>query len=134
MLLKIEDYKYVSDLQEKFNECFPYLHLGFFRTKHKRQEVSEANSPIQPNTLVGSIIKKQKSRLLEIKSWYKTGEVEQIFKENFGLNVRIFRLQDEHWVPTSNTDELTLQQQNDLAQSSIHKNKPSAPYDGGLDI
>ena len=73
---------------------------------------------------MGVICKKHNSGLIEINSWYKTGDVEQDFRKKFGLHVQIFCLQGKHWIQTSSTPELTLQQQSDMAKSSIQYNNP----------
>ena len=53
--------------------------------------------------------------ILEIKSWFKIGEVEQLFKRYFGLNAQIFRLENDRWRQTTKSDNLSLHMQPEIA-------------------
>jgi hypothetical protein len=44
--------------------------------------------------------------------------VKRELKQLFGLNVQIFRMYHDQWIPATYSDELTLQQQTDLAKSN----------------
>lgn len=115
MILHINDNKRIEDLQDRFNECFPYLKLEFYTTPHKWLQQCEKSNLIDSAEFVGDVRKKHCSGLLEIKSWFKTGRVEQDLKELFGLNVQIFRLHKTGWIQTSYSDDLTLKQQSEIA-------------------
>lgn len=118
MLLKIFDHEKIDEIQDKFNECFPYLKIEFYQQPHKWHEGSSTNFLIQPGSYIEEIRKTHESGILSIKSWDKTGHVEQEFKRLFGLNVQIFRLHKDKWIQTIDSDELTLKEQSDLAKSS----------------
>lgn len=118
MLLKIYDHEKIDEIQDKFNECFPYLKLEFYTQPHKLHEASSTEHLIPPGTYIEDIRKTHESGILPIKSWDKTGHVEQEFKRMFGLNVQIFRLHKDKWIQTSDSDELTLKEQSDLAINS----------------
>jgi hypothetical protein len=118
MLLKIFDHEKIDEIQDKFNECFPYLKIEFYHQPHKMNEGSPEAYLIQPGTYVEDIRKTHESGILSIKSWDKTGHIEQEFKRMFGLNVQIFRLHRNKWIQTTDSDELTLKEQTDLAKSS----------------
>ena len=118
MLLSINDNKPVSDLQDKFNECFPHLKLEFYHKRHKVNPASLEEQRIKEDLKIGDIRKKHNRGTLEIKSWDKTGDVEQRFKEEYGLYVQIFRLENEHWVQSVKSDELTLAEQSEAADTN----------------
>lgn len=118
MLLKIFDHEKIDEIQDKFNECFPYLKIEFYSQPHKWHEGSSVDYLIQPGTFIEDIRNTHESGILSIKSWNKTGHVEQEFKRMFGLNVQIFRLHKDKWIQTIDSDELTLKEQSDLAQHS----------------
>lgn len=118
MLLFINDQKKIEDLQDHFNECFPYLKLEFYSTPHGWLQECAKEDMIDPNAVIGSVRKKHMSGPLEIKSWYKTGRVEEDLRNFFGLNVQIFRSYKDGWIQTSYSDDLTLHQQNELAKES----------------
>ena len=125
MLLEIHDNLPVSSLQVRFSQSFPYLKLEFYTKAHGWQGSSDDKKRVPPHTLVGDIRHKKKSGVFEIKSCRKTGQVEKDFKAIYGLQVQVFRLQDDGWVQTTGTDDLTLQQQMDLAKGMQKKRKPS---------
>lgn len=76
MLIEIDDTKTVADIQERFSLCFPYLKIEFYDEPHHWQQSSSSKHSIEPATAIGDIRKKHDPGILEIKSWYKTGEVE----------------------------------------------------------
>jgi hypothetical protein len=118
MLLSISDNKTISDLQDKFNECFPHLKLEFYHKKHKLNRASLEEQRIKEDLKISEIRKKQNSGTLEIKSWDKTGDLEQRFREEYGLYVQIFRLENGRWVQSVKTDELTLAEQSVIAEAN----------------
>jgi len=110
MILRIDDNKSISDLQEKFELCFPGLKIEFYRKPHNWYEATSSKY-LHPNeSLIGDIRKVHDRGELEIKSWFKTGKVEQDFKEGFGLYVQVFRYKNNKWVQTTLCDNLTLAQ------------------------
>jgi len=108
MLLVIDDNKTVADLQDKFNECFPYLKIEFYDARHKWQHGSFEAHKISTDRKIGDIRKNHNSGIFEIKSWFKTGLVEQEFRDLFGLYVQIFFLKNNQWVQSISADDLTL--------------------------
>jgi hypothetical protein len=118
MLLYINDSKTVQDLQDRFNKCFPYLKLGFYKEADDRFKQCDKSNLIKPDTFIADIRGKLRSGILDIKSWDKTSKVKQELKDLFGLNVQIFRMYGNQWIPATYSDELTLGQQTELARSS----------------
>jgi hypothetical protein len=119
MLLKIDDHKTIEDLQDRFNECFPHLKLEFYSAPHKWNHPSERSLRLKPQSRIGDIRHNHNSGILEIKSWHKTGKVEQDLHDLFGLNAQIFRWYGDTWLQTSYSDDLTLHQQAVLAGNII---------------
>ena len=119
MLLYISDHKTVEDLQDHFSDCFPYLKIEFYKEAGNDPGGCEKMNRIKPQALIGTIRKKSNSGALDIKSWYKTSKIKQDLKDLFGLNVQIFRLHKNEWIPTSYSDDLTLKQQSELAREYI---------------
>ena len=108
MLLYISDNNAVSDIKDKFNECFPHLKIEFYNKRHKWKHASPESQRIKEDVKIGEIRKKHNIGVLEIKSWDKTGEVEQQFKESFGLYAQIFRFENNDWIQSVKSDKLTL--------------------------
>ena len=118
MLLSVNDEKTVADLQDKFNECFPYLKIEFYNTRHQWQHASAEGHEVSGDKKIGDIRKNHDSGTFEIKSSYKTGRVEQDFRHQFGLFVQVFFIMDDVWVQSVATDDLTLRQLSDRAERS----------------
>ena len=108
MLLEIDDTKTVAELQERFSLCFPQLKIEFYHKRHHWQEDSAENLKINPQLLIGNVRKMHEPGVLEIKSWHKTGEVEQNFKDLFGLNVQVFYRDHHQWKQSIHSDNKTL--------------------------
>jgi hypothetical protein len=125
MQLEINDNLPISALQVKFSQSFPYLKLEFYTKAHRWQGASEDKNRVPPHLLIGAIRHKKTSGVYAIKSATKTGQVERDFKRIYGLQVQVFRLQDEGWVQTTGTDDLTLQQQMDLAKGMHTSSSPA---------
>jgi hypothetical protein len=121
MLLEIDDHKTVQDLQEKFSECFPFLKIEFYDEGHKWHQGSDPAHKLNPKTPIAQIRMHHTHGILEIRSTFKTGRVEQDFKNQFGLHVQVFRCQKGAWIQSTGTDELTLQAQMDLARATLPK-------------
>lgn len=110
MQLEIDDNKTIGDLQEKFNECFPYLRLEFFSRAHGWHGHSLSQDSLAANITVGSITKKHHQGVLTILSKQKVGEIEKAFKQVYGLFVQVFYQANDCWFETRDTDDLTLEQ------------------------
>lgn len=102
MILKITGRLTVSDLQDKFSECYPGLDLRFYHD-HKALENDE---PVAGNTLVDELLKKYDLDELHIMSWEKAGKLAQDFKEHFGLLVRVFRTKEDKSSPLEEDEQL----------------------------
>lgn len=124
MILSITDSKFIIDLQEKFTECFPFLKIEFYTRSCIPPRSPVINQLLPCNLRLGDVRKSHEPGLLDIKSYQKTGEVELSFKHLFGLNVQIFRKENEQWVKTTHTKSLTLQQQSKIAQLATLTRQP----------
>lgn len=115
MFLYINDSKTVQDLQDRFSKCFPYLKLEFYKPAEDRFK----SNLIKPDAFIGEIRACSRSGIMDIKSWDKTSKVKQELKDLFGLNVQIFRMYHNQWIPATYSDDLTLRQQTELAMENV---------------
>ncbi len=114
MLLPIADERQILELQERFSKSFPWLKIEFYSHSHHWKEGSLESEVIDLEKMIGEIRLNHERGILEIKSWYQTGRVEQDFKHLFGLNVQIFKLEKGKWKQTVSSDKLTLEQQREV--------------------
>lgn len=114
MILFIDDMKTIGELQDKFNECFPYLQLRFLD-----QHATKTHPDLHPSTLIEEIRSGHKQGTLELKSWYTIARVEHDFKSLFGLNVQVLRREKNHWVMADEKERLSLHDQSEKAKTSL---------------
>lgn len=118
MIIYISDDITLNDINEKFREFFPYLKIDFFSGPHHRYESSPVSKKMKTNLRVGDVRKKHPHGPLEIKSWFRTGDLEQDLREKFGLHAQVCRIFGDDWVQTAGTDKLTLSEQNEIGKRS----------------
>ena len=114
MLLQIHDNLLVSDIKEKFAECFPCLKIEFYTKLHHIRENTSEIFRIDSQKKIGTIRQNRKQGFLDIKSWHTVSRIEKEFKDRFGLNVQVFRKQNGKWIQTAVTDANTLLQQMEM--------------------
>lgn len=107
----------VEEVQDRFSDCFPMLKIAFYFQTHKRFDASDNRYLINEKMRIGNIRHEHYNGVIEIKSWHTAAKVEKKLKEIFGLNGQVFRWDPycNSWVQTSCSDDLTLQQQSELA-------------------
>ena len=116
MILKIQDDLLVGDVQEQFSKAFPGLSIRFYlKPQRVKKPTSEADC-VDPKAKVGDIRKNHKSGILQISPSDKVGLIEQSFKKLFGLNVQIFRNENNDWIQTTTTDDCNLEQQRSFSE------------------
>ena len=116
MFLHIADTMSIADVQERFAECFPFLKIEFYSQTHKRFAETESGYQIPPPTPLADVRSRHANGVLEIKSWHTVAKVEKELKDLFGLNAQVFRTgPDGSWIQTSLSDNLTLQEQSEIA-------------------
>lgn len=111
----------VSDIQQEFNNLFPYLKIELFKNPHTYQELSPKNEMIDSLTPLGKLINCD-AKALDVDEKMTVGEFENLLQQECGLFVQVFRKSGRIWIGTSLTDTWTLEKQNKEGQlmSSIH--------------
>ena len=118
MILEVNDTKTIEDIRKEFSEYYPFLSIEFYDEPHKSGEISSYKHLLPHNKTIRDIRRKHNPGMLEIHSWHKTGIVEQEFKRLYGLNVQILRRQGDAWIQTAGTDELSLEEQNEIGRNA----------------
>ena len=108
MIIEIDDTKKVSDIQDKFSLSFPSLKLEFCPKKHGWEDICPESQFLDSDLKIASIRKIHSPGTIELKSWYKVGEVEKEFYRKFGLNVQICYRCGSRWIQTGKSDNITL--------------------------
>lgn len=108
--------KKVAALQQEFNEAFPYLKIEFFSREHERRGGSLRQEMLSPDTELGQLQKKPTAGSIMLKDSMTVSELEELFKQHFGLAVQVFRKSGRSWIETTVTDDWTLRDQNTEGQ------------------
>ena len=117
MIIEINDTKTLEEVSKSFSENFPFLKIEFYDEAHHWQEQSSRKHMLPHNKTIGEVRKKHNPGAMEIHNWQKTGKVEQEFRKLFGLNVQLFRQEGDLWVQTAGTDELSIEEQNEIGRN-----------------
>ena len=108
MTLQIDDSKTIRDLQERFSLSFPGFRIELCNKPHHWEELCEEGHFLSSMRSLGSVRKNHHPGVLEIRSSQKIGEIEERFRNLFGLNVQIFFKSNGKWIQTVISDNLTI--------------------------
>lgn len=122
MIIEIYDSQQLKEISRLFSNIYPFLKLEFYSKSHLWQEDSGIANKLDDGMTISEVSKKKNhTGYMEIHFWQKTGIVERYLKNRFGLNAQIFRLHGEEWIQTVGTDELTLEQQNEIGRNATYE-------------
>jgi hypothetical protein len=112
MKININDNKRISEIQQEFNEAFPYLQIQFFSKPHKPGAPSPKNLMKDTHLKLSECRTIHKSGSISITPAMSVNELEQKFQTMFGLSIQVFRKSGKAWLQTNVTDNWTLEEQN----------------------
>jgi len=120
MMLHINNTTTIRDLQEDFSKAYPFLKLDFFNQPHAWGELSNDAVRYNGNFKLSEIEKMPfHQSSIEIHPWTKVGELEQQFKNRFGLYIQVGRRLGDRWILTAGTDDLNIDEQNEIGKNSV---------------
>ena len=105
--LKVRGDRLVGELQEDFNSAFPFLKIEFYKKSGNvvRHSIGKSVTLAKAGLL--------REGTLTIDDMMSVGELEQIFRDQFGVYVQVARKSGSLWLETTMTDKWTLRQQNE---------------------
>ena len=112
MTIYISEEDKICNIQQAFNDQFPYLKLEFYEQPHAWGAPCPSSCCLSPETPVGQI------RMVHTFGWIDIGilrtaaEVEYDFRKILGLSVQIYQRKTGEWLKTTVTDDCTLAQLN----------------------
>lgn len=112
MKIQINDHRKIFAIQEEFNKMFPWLKLEFFVKPHKVGGPSPKSQIISSSKTVGECRTIHNSGTVTITPMMSVSELEQSFRDVYGLSVQVFRKSGKSWLETTVTDAWTLEKQN----------------------
>jgi hypothetical protein len=110
MKLHIDQESQIRNIQNNFNEVYPFLKIEFFKNAFTKpsQKIEKINSG-EKVKLVGRLNGHNK---IDISKQRTIAQLEEDFKALFGLHALVYRKLGKLWIETSLTDDWTLEQQN----------------------
>lgn len=121
MKIIIDDKTSLYEIEEEFRQRFPFLKIKFL-----------SNILVSGNSVVSKLIKNKTLAEYSILSKKDTGviitpqmtvyDLEQCFKKEYGLVVKVFRNSWRVWLESTVTDGWTLEEQNRQGEALSGKN------------
>lgn len=105
----------LKDIQQQFQEHYPFLKIEFYKKAHEEGQGSAPKTHLDNNLTIGEVQKTNKEGLLHIRAITKVAELENDLVEQFGLSAQVFRKSGNVWLQTTKTDDWTLAEQNAAA-------------------
>jgi hypothetical protein len=113
MELIIHDSYTLKEIQEEFSKHFPYLKLEFFEFAPGEKKIfSKENLITATDKTIGETRHLHIPGHLSINGHQKVVTLEDHFRDNFGMDIQVFRKSGNTWLQTTNTDHWTLSEQN----------------------
>ena len=110
MKMAITESKRISDIQAEFNRFYPYLKLEFFWGSGKKDKYHRLTDTAMK---VENITPSMHEGAIQLSDNMTVSNLEDTFKNRFGLEVQVFRKSGNLWLETTKTDDWTLKVQND---------------------
>lgn len=112
MIITINDKRKIHAIQEKFTELFPYLKLEFFSKPHKSKGGTAKKFMKSGSKTIGECRTVHKEGTITITPQMTVAQVEDTFRDVYGLSAQVFRKSGKIWLQTTVTDGWTLEEQN----------------------
>ena len=117
MFLSIRNERTIKDLQQDFNDEFPYLQLAFFDHKHKTGQSNNISDMLSNELTLSDIRRSDQEGNIFVSPNLKVSELENLFSELYELNVQVQRKSGNIWLVTTATDDWSLEKQNTEGES-----------------
>jgi hypothetical protein len=109
----IDEKQSIAEIQELFQDRFPFLKISFFSTPHQTGEGTPAEHMYNSMLTLEEIGTLKHEGKVTISGTMSVGDVEKMFIQKYGIPAQIFRRSGTSWIQTTTTDSWTLNNQND---------------------
>jgi len=117
--MKISKNISLKKIQNNFRDIYPGLKLEFYRNAHVHFEGSLKNNILNSDIILGEVNQNLIAGNISFEPNKTVQKLENEFKTNFGLNAQVHRRSNDLWLQTINTDDWTLEQQNQRGIDSV---------------
>lgn len=106
----------ISEIQQEFNSLYPFLKIELFAGEHGYRQPSPLQGKLPRQLSLKLIASNMPIGDIELSDAMRVFELEEIFKERYGINLQVFRKSGNLWLETTVTDSWTLKQQNEYGR------------------
>lgn len=117
MKIAINDRRKIHAIQKEFTKKFPYLKIEFFAKPHTVGGGSPKKIMKSGAQTLGECRTIHDTGTITIESQMTVADLEQSFRDVYGLSVQVFRKSGKAWLETTVTDSWTLEEQNRQGES-----------------
>ena len=122
MKITINDRRRIFAIKEEFNTVFPFLKLDFF-SKSQTQGGSPSKKIVEHNSkTLGECRTVHNSGEITITKEMTVSELEQRFRDIYGLSIKVLRQSGNIWLEVTKTENWTLEDQNNEGRLLSQKN------------
>lgn len=114
MKIQINDHRKIFAIQEEFNKLFPRLKVEF-RGKPNKVGSSPSEKIYSSSKTLGDCRIKHTEGELTITPSMTAADLKQILGDKYGLSINLLRQSGSEWIETTNNNNLSLQEQNDVS-------------------
>jgi hypothetical protein len=113
MEITINDQRKIFAIQNEFSDMFPFLKLEFY-SKSNKGGVSSSKKVIKHiSKTIAECRTLHSSGHIKIQPRMTVAELEQNFRDVFGLSLAVFRKSGGKWLEATENSDLTLEEQNE---------------------
>jgi hypothetical protein len=117
MKIIITDRRKIFAIQNEFSKVFPFLKLEFFAKPARLNGASPNKVLRESSKTLGECRTVHISGMLTITPDMTVKELEQHFRDIYGLTIQILRKSGKAWLGTKMTDGWSLKEQNEQGES-----------------
>ena len=112
MKIDINDHRKIFAIQRQFTEEFPFLKIEFFSKANKPGEGSSHKRIVGSSRTLGEAGLLHKKGEITVGNGMTVADLEQNFRDVYGLEIGIYRKSGTVWLETRETEKWTLEKQN----------------------
>lgn len=112
MEITINDQRKIFAVQKEFSEMFPFLKLEFYSKSNKGGGAPSKKPMKHISKSIADCRTIHSSGYLTIQPKMTIGELEQNFRDIYGLSTLVFRKSGNMWIETTENADWTLEKQN----------------------
>ena len=121
MKITIRGNRKITELQQEFNEIFPFLNLEFFDLPQNRFSSHVSSGHQHPNLSIKDISEKNEEGELVIHQHMTIMQLENILSEEFGLQAQVFVKHGDQWLRSSLNGYWMLHHKNEEGRRTTHQ-------------